>query len=305
MKVTSAQVVGFVTPRERSRSLSVIDKDEFLSHNPLWKRYRSLVGEKRQYQLDHLASYLSESGAVGRLNKLLTDINFLSLKLAEQSVEKLQNDYDHWNDAPNPTIDFVKQVLQLAASILEYEPTQLPEQILARITNNEVLKSLIHEASIYKQTLWLRPLSPSLAQPGGTALSTIPLDGRPSAIALTPDDQQVMVTIGGTLHCFDLKSGAAVFSCGGDTDDITDLTITQDGQYAVAATRDGTLIIWHLGLQKQLSVLPAHESAVLAVQPMAGSNVITASTDGKIKIWDISLGQEIRNRLGRIFSGYR
>ena len=225
----------------------------------------------------------------------MTNFNFLSLKLAERGIEKLQSDYDHWNYTLDPAIDFVRQVLQLAASILEYDPTQLPEQILARITTNEALKSLIHEVSTYKQTLWLRPLCPSLVQPGGVAVRTIPLSGEglPSAVALTPDDKQVMVTVGGTLYCFDLKSGTILFSCAGDAGDITDLTITQDGQYAVAASRNGTLTIWHLGIREQLSVLSAHESAVLAVQPMAGSNVITASTDGKLKIWDISLGQEI------------
>lgn len=293
MKSTHVHIGGFLTPTVRRRMFSESEKATFLSQNLLWKRYCALSPEEQRYCLSHLPEHVAARGNTEQLSRLLTNMNFLCLKLAEQNIEQLQRDYDCWQGPSDHLVELVKQALHLAAPILTSHPTQLPEQLCARLPDEA--RPFIHEVSAYKQTSWLRPLDPTLTQPGGTALRTIPLSerGLPAALALTPDGRQVIVATGNVFTCLDLSSATTLSSRTGGADDITDLAVTCDGQYVVAAARNGTLTIWRPGPQEQLSVLPAHERAALAVEPLAGSCVMTASTDGTLKRWESADGQEL------------
>lgn len=82
----------------------------------------------------------------------------------------------------------------------------------------------------------------------------------------------------------------------GHSDEVNAVTFSPDGQYAITASSDLSLIIWDLSTNTQLSRLTGHVAPIISVSfSPNGTKLLTSSTKGELFIWDVELGIVIRN----------
>ena len=114
----------------------------------------------------------------------------------------------------------MQSALRLAAHVLAQDKTQLTEQLLGRLLDEEAprIQRLLNQAQTREKEVWLRPLTASLISPGGPLLYTLQ----------------------------------------GHTSLINGVAVTPDGRYAVSASSDQTLRVWDLTSGKEARILQGH-----------------------------------------------
>ena len=142
--------------------------------------FHNLLIEDAEYILN-LPYHLTEAGMADDLCELLTEFEFLQHKVSNTLPQSLIEDYDL---ALQPHIKIVEQTknelkllqsfFQLSSDILAEHKTQLVEQLWGRLQNFETPKIIeILKRAKQSKTVWLRPLVPSLAHPGGNLIRTL------------------------------------------------------------------------------------------------------------------------------------
>jgi WD40 repeat protein/serine/threonine protein kinase len=65
------------------------------------------------------------------------------------------------------------------------------------------------------------------------------------------------------------------------------------GTRAVTGSRDGTLRLWNLGPQPEVTIFRGHEKGVSPARfDPSGTSLVTAAEDGTCRVWDVATGQE-------------
>ena len=78
---------------------------------------------------------------------------------------------------------------------------------------------------------------------------------------------------------------------------VTDIALSADGQLAVSASNDNTLIVWSTATGRELRRLQGHTGGVLRVALSAdGRRAVSVSEDQTLKVWDVAKGQELCTR---------
>ncbi|CAK0745829.1 hypothetical protein CCP3SC5AM1_1300004 [Gammaproteobacteria bacterium] len=71
------------------------------------------------------------------------------------------------------------------------------------------------------------------------------------------------------------------------------VALTRDGQWAVSGSSDRTLRVWDLAHENTGRVLTGHQGAVTAVVMVREQEMISASLDGTLKLWNLESGTEL------------
>src|SRR3546814_15871979 len=83
---------------------------------------------------------------------------------------------------------------------------------------------------------------------------------------------------------------------------VTGIAVTPQGDRAVSASFDYSLILWNLENQEAIEVLDDHEGAVNAVALVdGGRHAISASDDGTVRLWDLEGGGSLQH----VFTGHQ
>lgn len=104
----------------------------------------------------------------------------------------------------------------------------------------------------------------------------------------------------GTLHLWNLETGACLATMQGHMDIVNSVQITPDGRFAVSGSKDGTVKIWNLDTWRCIGKLEGHQRAVHAVV-ISPDGTLIASTgfiDETVRLWDWQSGgcvQVIKN----------
>lgn len=109
-------------------------------------------------------------------------------------------------------------------------------------------------------------------------------------------DQQY-VALGGPnklVKVYATKDGSLVTSIKKHTDWITAIAYSPDGRFLATADRNGGIQVWEGPTAKEYNTLPGHKIRVTALSFMTGV-LASSSEDGKIALWDIKEGKEIRS----------
>ena len=161
------------------------------------------------------------------------------------------------------TLATIAQAFQLSAHILVQDYEQLTGQLVGRLLGIKTpsIQYIIQQGISKKDTPWLRPLTPTLALPGGPLLRTITghtddVEG----VAVTPDGTRAISASGGpggdnTVRLWDLESGEELLTLRGHKKEVTAVAVTPDGQRAVSGSWDKTVRVWDLESGVQLRVL--------------------------------------------------
>ena len=113
------------------------------------------------------------------------------------------------------------------------------------------------------------------------------------AVAITPDGRRVFYTDpdGTTLGIWDLAPDGLRMVHGGNAGVIQSIAVDAQGQRAVGASSDGTLIVWDLHAGGEVSLLAGHEAPVNAVVlTRDGRTAISGASDRTLKIWELESG---------------
>ena len=130
----------------------------------------------------NLPYHLAEAGMSTQLIELLTEFYFIECKLLERSTQSLIQDYglalreeSSLSKQARSELRLIQKAIQLSASILEEDKTQIAGQLLGRLMRYEQpgIKKITKQAKQWKVTPWLRPLTASLVQPTYPLLRTL------------------------------------------------------------------------------------------------------------------------------------
>ncbi|MDF5728027.1 MAG: hypothetical protein PUP92_08295 [Rhizonema sp. PD38] len=263
--------------------------------------FEGLILEDEEYVLN-LPYHLAEADMADDLSDILTEFDFIEYKVFALKTQLLIEDYKLALQFPElkntASLSLLKSAIQLAAHILAVYPLQIPEQLLGRLlghkTDDEKLQNLLAEAQYHKSELWLRPVISSLPRPDGLLLQTITGHrGLLDAVTVAPDGEYFVSASKTEIKAWSVANGKELFAFPAYGDDVTDLTITPDGQYLVIALRDVMIKVWCLKSKQEWLTLTGHKSAVLAVATTSKGYLISGSTDETLNIWDLQQGTSV------------
>ena len=116
------------------------------------------------------------------------------------------------------------------------------------IKQSPIIQGLLEQAKQWKQSPWLRPLTPSLTPPGGQLLRT--LNGHSSsvsAVAVTADGKRAISGSGdNTVKVWNLETGEELLSFNGHSGWVSAVAVTADGKRAISGSDDNTVKVWNL-----------------------------------------------------------
>ena len=258
-------------------------------------------GDGLTYAVRYLPYHLTGAGDRPRLRELLLDYRWLSARLAEGDTAAAIADYGLAPD--DPELRLVGGAIQLSAHILAADDMQLAGQLTGRLLDHPEpgIQALLAQAAASAPRPWLRPLTPSLAAPGGARLRT--LEGHTSGVnsmAILPGGRRaVSASDDKTLILWDLETGKRLRTLVGHTLWVSSVAVLPDGRRAVSASWDGTLMVWDLESAERLRTLAGHTAGVLSVTILPdGRRAFSASWDNIVMVWDLDTGERLRTLEG-------
>ncbi len=281
--------------------------DLLMIHQGLLGRYKERCsngwpsGPNDGYFFQHLAYHLSQAQRSEEIRSLLLDFDWIEAKLQATDVPSLLSDYDRADS--DEDLSLIQGAIELSAHVLFRDPEQLPGQLTGRLVGIKIpsLESLIMQIPNRITYPWLRPLSGSLASPGGPLIRT--LQGHTSGVGAVAISQNGKQAISGsfdrTLKLWDLEKGQEIRTLEGHANWVRAVAISQNDKQAISGSFDRTLKIWDLEKGQEIRTLEGHAGGVGAVAiSQDGRRAISGSFDRTLKIWDLEKGQAIKTLRG-------
>ncbi len=214
----------------------------------------------RQYSLRYALTHRAAASDWTDAWRLAADMSFLEAKYRELGVHETEAD-----------------VARMAESCRVSESTMASQRF------SDLARALIRES------YWLR------TAPEATAALVW---NRLRRFGWSPNDldEQLRASVKANFlrirHAITRESPALVRDLVGHSDSVTACAVTADGQRAVSASYDWSLMVWDLESGRALTTLKGHTGMVLACAVTTdGQRVVSASSDRTLKIWDIETGR--------------
>ena len=254
-----------------------------------------------RYGLQYLPSHLSVAGCSDKLRVLLLDFNWLQAKLSTLDVNSVLSDFTFLPD--DAELGLVRSAIKLAAHDVAADTTHLAGQLLGRLRtyDSQGIQTILDKASKWRAAKWLRPLTPSLARPGGDLLNTIKAhSGLIEDLSITVDGQKMLTASADhTVKVWNLQTGLELQTLRGHTDFITGVVVGPDRRRAVSCSHDGTLKVWDIEKGDALLTLRGHEDWVTCLAVTEdGQIAVSGANDKTLRIWDLANGRLLHTLSG-------
>ncbi|MEC4813604.1 MAG: hypothetical protein SAK29_10100 [Scytonema sp. PMC 1069.18] len=274
-------------------------------------QFERLSPEDVEYVLN-LPYHLAEADMVDDLCELLTEFEFIEYKILTLAPQPLIEDYSlalscdlQISEEVKRSLELIQSAIRLSANVIDNDKAQLAEQLWGRLISYkfpEIQKLL--ERLRYKDSCWLRSLSPTLTQAGGRLLRTFTLgNAYVKALSVTPDSKYIISGLSnGSIKIWELESGLELYTCTGHSETVNSIAVIPNGEQIISGSADQTVKVWDLRTGDEILTLKGHISAVKTIIVTPDSKwIISGSDDGNIKIWDLKEGEE--NIAGKILFG--
>ncbi|MDI1465405.1 hypothetical protein QEZ54_30995 [Catellatospora sp. KI3] len=303
MTVTSVEVVGIMPVRSPESRQHSFDPAGFLRDNAI-----GAVRDGDAAALGGLAAALGQSVRnllEGRnpdvdlplAARFLCDFDVLAARLASAAgdPDAVLADLDgaarclaDVDGAAAAQLRLLARALRRSSAVLRLAPDQLPEQLLTRLRGQDgpLLARLLGKAAAYKSGCWFRPLHVTARHWQQTVRY---LRGNATAACFAPSGRLLVVDNQRWLECLDLSGGepSLLFRTG----DGEPTGLAFDGTYAAIATRDGPVEVVDLIRGRRDPLVPVGGGrATLAVAFVRPGCLVSAGTDGRVRLWDVAAG---------------
>jgi WD40 repeat protein/serine/threonine protein kinase len=274
-----------------------LEKGRTLLADWCWTACRRERSKVPLYALRHLVSHLHQVGRTQEARTVLLEFEFVRAKLEATDENALIADYEYFSDEAD--LQLVQSAIRLSAHVLARDRRELTGQLTGRLLGNRTpcVQALLEQIAKSSDFVWLRPLTPSLTQPGGPLVCT--LEGHTAwvtAVAIIPDGRRAISGSGDhTLRVWDLENGGRLRTLEGHTDRVHAVAVTPDGRRAISGSGDHTLRVWDLESGETVRVLEGHTDWVTAVAVTPdGRRAISGSGDHTLRVWDLESGETVR-----------
>jgi WD40 repeat protein len=266
-----------------------------------WTGYRRDSSNAPLYALRHLPRHLNQVGRTKEARAVLLDFEFIRAKLDVTDANALIADYEYLFDEAD--LQLVQSAIRLSAHVLALDRRELTGQLTGRLLGSAQasIQAMLQRAAEKNTGVWLRPLTPSLTQPGGRLIRTLQGHTRTvGAVVVMPDSRRaVSASQDNTLRLWDLESGQVLRALEGHTDGVTAVAVTPDGCRAISGSADHTLRVWELKSGQTLHKLEGHTDLVTAVAMTPdGRRAVSGSCDRTLRLWDLESSQTISTLKG-------
>ncbi|PWE17767.1 hypothetical protein DDZ18_08930 [Marinicauda salina] len=117
------------------------------------------------------------------------------------------------------------------------------------------------------------------------------------SVAISPDGTQIATgSEDGVARLWSVETGEVVSALRGHAGWIRRVAFSGDGSRLVSASDDTTAVVWELATGRRLQIFRHGERVNWAEFSPARAEVVTASADGAVRLWDVRTGFE-RSRL--------
>ncbi|MCP4547148.1 MAG: TIR domain-containing protein [bacterium] len=253
------------------------------------------------YFFERLPWHLLKAEMIEELTNLPFDFQWLQAKLDSTHVADLLSDYELIPESQDS--NQMKDALRLSANVLAKDTTQLPGQLLARLSvgSSSTMSLFLEGAGAWRAYPWLRPLDVRLSQPGGPLIRILEGDGDALGSLAKFDERRVVSGFrNGIIEVWDVETGSVLHSFKGHEEWVNSLA-PLDSRRLVSSSWDGTVRVWDIESFQVLAEYSSSESYwVMGVTPLPDGRVVFGTYDGVLRTWDPVSGWESGTFLGRI-----
>ena len=254
------------------------------------------TGPSDGYFHEHLAQHLHAAGRLEEVRVLLTDFEWLYVRIAEQALTQLLGDFRLIeNDEPAQSIE---NLLRSAADVISADVSQLPGQIVGRLQAHAApaIRQLVSQAKAWRGRPWLCPATPSLLPPQQLRVRRFPSIGASTAAPVVSRDGSVAATASfsklAVWHPLDSLPPEMVSVSGAS---VTALALTPDGSLLAVARSGGYLGVFRTSDRQEIEATHVADKRLSSVAINAdGTQVVYGTDDDAVGIWDRSTSVKAR-----------
>ncbi|HOT97942.1 MAG TPA: DUF4062 domain-containing protein [bacterium] len=280
---------------------------------PLWIVSSGNGRSPNERKTGELPYHLSRAGEGKRLEKVLTDLEFIEAKSAAGQMYELVDDYLQLPESMRTIpltefADFVRHQAHILARWPELTFQQAANTILSVAIQGS--QSAPAKAAIYRQLMglesrpWIRRLNPEPT--AGACLMTLAgHEGAITAVAVTPNGERLISAgVDNTLRVWDLRTGSAMEIIRDFVASETRLTLIPGSSLVAVTGSGGRIVLWdyeHLQPAGELAA-PGYKASSLAVDASgrylaAGASTLPAATLQEkvttILLYDLQSGKAV------------
>ncbi len=255
------------------------------------------TGPNDGYFHDHLAQHLNTAGRLEEIRALLTDFDWLYVRISQQDLARLLGDF-RFIDSDEAAHE-VENVLRGAADVISADASEVAGQLVGRLQAeaSPAIRQLVGQIRGWRARTWLCPTSASLLPPRHLRVRRLPSLGRSGTAGVVSRDGLVAATASTSAlalwHPLDSSSPEMVNVS--DRSSVSALALTADGGLLAVACFGGYLGVFRTsdGNELEATRVGDENPRSLAITP-DGTQLVYGTDDGALGIWDRSTGVQIR-----------
>jgi WD40 repeat protein/transcriptional regulator with XRE-family HTH domain len=288
------------------------------------------IAERARQQAQEQARQGRENARLRLRNRVITTVGVIALVLAllaglfglqsnqNASVAQAANTQvvDERNSALNAQATAQTEAVVRATAEANAQGNAAKSQILALVSGSQAALAggnTDQAIALALQAVTLDPLSTKAqvalgeaAYAPGTIRRLVGPGGGINSVELSPDGRTFLATVVKQEKVFlgDLQTGEIIRQFEGHHGAVVNAVFSPDGDTALSASKDGTLILWNVGTGALIRHFEGHTGEVLSVAfSPNGRTALSGGADKTLILWDVQTGQIVR-RFGADGTGH-
>ncbi len=213
------------------------------------ENYKKQTPEKQDYILQDVAKDLVKAQKFKRLCQLLTEFDYLQIKLETLGVGELIDDYDLLqNNESWQELRLIQKALYMSGDILDKDTIQLGKELTRLLAAYQYLPQIQRLFTTYYDKPWLCWLSTTISSPLAQPLIRTLTGHNDSvdAVAVTSDSKKIISgSYDKTLKVWDIETGKCIATFTAEAG-INCVEVANDGVSIVAGDSSGNVHFWRL-----------------------------------------------------------
>jgi WD40 repeat protein len=258
-------------------------------------RVKRMPRSKQEYVFN-LPTHLARAKDLLKLDRILTDLEFVEAKISKHRTSSVIEDYDlciaamsnHKEESVAlnmACIELLRETLQISAHILDSDPNQLTSQLLGRLLIEKTVgvKKILEHAVNSTSSVYLMPISSSLTSPRHPLYRTLTGHSDKVIRVLAGGDSNIIVSVAedGCLKGWRLLSGEEIWSL---HEMRAPMDIGPDGRHVVLATKGESFMILDIETGRAVRSVRHGFSGINGITICPdGNSVLLALKDKSIK----------------------